>query len=551
MSGPPLNILLQQLRGLARPPDGGLTDGQLLARWLASRDEAAFELLIWRHGPTVLGVCQRLLRRSQDIEDAFQATFLVFLRKAGTIGKRDAVASWLYKVAYRMALRARMRSARQELLDGRDVLIPAPGTPDAVAWRDVRHVLDDEVSRLPARYRAVFVLCCLQGKTNGEAARELGVPTGTVLSQLSRARARLRARLTRRGVTLTAGALAADWAGEASAGVSLPLASSTLRAALAGTAEKAAAAGLITAQAAALTKGALQAMWLTKLKATTALVLSMTLIGGGGALTYRTFAAGPANRTGAETRADEPAGQGNGNTKTNDGDQNPGKLDRAGNLPQAPADAQARADVSLAENLEKLRAENAALAIRVKLLEEKLARAERSPGAPASRSVSTATVPPYAADRTTATGRVPPATVQDARDALEILRAQRDVKRAELEGAMIALQASQRSAQRIEALAKTAGVSHEEIDAAHDKVALDKVAVRVKEAQLQEQEIRLQQATRRLNDLQGAKAGERAAPPPVDQQQLKELRTELDQLRQKIDGLEKSTPPPSQKERRR
>ncbi|HZU37290.1 MAG TPA: RNA polymerase sigma factor, partial [Gemmataceae bacterium] len=277
MSGPALNTVLQQLRGLVRPPDGGLTDAQLLTRWLANRDEAAFELLVWRHGPTILGVCQRLLRGAQDIEDAFQATFLVFLRKATTIGKHEAVASWLYKVAYRVALQARLRSSRQKLLDGRDVLIPAPATADTVAWSDVRLVVDDEISRLPVRWRTVFVLCCLQGRTNEEAARELGVPTGTVLSRLSRARARLRSRLTRRGVTLTAGLVGAGWAAEASASVPVSLVNYTMKAVLLGAAQQAAAAGLVTAQVAALTKGALHAMWLTKVQTTAAVVLSVAL----------------------------------------------------------------------------------------------------------------------------------------------------------------------------------------------------------------------------------------------------------------------------------
>jgi RNA polymerase sigma factor (sigma-70 family) len=531
MPGLRWHTLLQQLRGLAQPSDGGLTDGQLLARWLASRDEAAFELLVWRHGPTVLGVCQRLLRRSQEIEDAFQATFLVFLRQAGTIGKRDAVASWLYKVAYRMALRARARSARQELLDGRDVLIPAPSTPDAVAWRDVQHVLDEEVSWLPARYRAVFVLCCLQGKTNEEAARELGLPTGTVLSQLSRARARLRARLTRRGVTLAAGVLAADGAGEASAGVPGSLVASTLRAALVGTAEKAAAAGIITAEAAALTKGALHAMWLTKLKTTVALVLSMALIGGGGALTYRTFAAAPGNgRSGDASAAEEPK---DAQTRT-EGPEKPLRVE-----PRTPERAM----------IEKLKDENAVLARRVRELEDRLASAEEAPfpggGTPATGGIPTPPASRLGTDRKLAASPVMPASVQDAKDAIEILQAQREIKRAELQRAMVSMRASQRKVQRIEALAGRDSVSSEEVETTRDRAALDKFEMQVKEAELREQEIRLQQAIRRLNDLQKAPAIPRAAPPTVDHQQLKEIRSELERLLRRLDSLEKGTTPPS------
>src|SRR5262249_46009009 len=199
---------LRQLRKAIPPAHvGTIPDAQLLARFVRHRDEAAFELLVWRHGPMVLSVCRRVLRDAWDVDDAFQATFLTLVRRAGSIGKRESVSSWLYTVAYRVALRARgraaRRSARQEGLGGIDVAAAAPGPDTALAWREVGPVLDAEVQRLPEKYRAAFVLCCLEGKTNEEAARELGCPKGTVLSRLARARERLRRRLSDRGLLLS------------------------------------------------------------------------------------------------------------------------------------------------------------------------------------------------------------------------------------------------------------------------------------------------------------------------------------------------------------
>ncbi len=203
MAGVDLGNVLRRLRRLFdRPGYPTPTDAEVLARFLAERDEAAFELLVWRHGPAVLGLCRRMLRREQDAEDAFQATFLTLARRAHSIGRRQSVGSWLYKVAYRVALRARERSCRAAVLPLAGQPEPAgraPDGPDA----EVRSLLDEEVSRLPDKYRAAVVLCYLQGKTNTEAARELGCPRGTIDSRLAWARQRLRQRLVRRGVTLS------------------------------------------------------------------------------------------------------------------------------------------------------------------------------------------------------------------------------------------------------------------------------------------------------------------------------------------------------------
>jgi len=313
-----------QLRRLIGRQSGcTLTDAQLLEEFVTERDEAAFEVLVWRHGTMVLSLCQRVLHDSHEAEDAFQVTFLVFARKAGSIGKRDSVGSWLYKVAYRVALRLRTRkasrSAREEPLDD----LPAREATDEVLWHDLRPVLDEEINRLPEKYRAAFVLCYLQGHTNEEAAERLGCPKGTILSRLARGRERLRSRLARRGLALSVGGLATVLSQNAvSAAVPAALVSSTIQAAIPFAAGQA-VAGLVSASVASLTEGVLHTMFLTKLKFATAALLALATLGTGvGLFSYQTLA-GPANKVEAaaafqeeqrrpesERRPDERRGEG-------------------------------------------------------------------------------------------------------------------------------------------------------------------------------------------------------------------------------------------------
>jgi RNA polymerase sigma factor (sigma-70 family) len=222
--------LIDHLRRLVVPAGAaGQPDAALLERFLESRDDLAFEVLLWRHGPMVLGVCRRVLHHAQDVEDAFQATFLALVQKGGSIGRRESVASWLYKVAYRVALRARAAAAKRARREHPVYDARAAEPADEVLRNDLRSVLDEEVNRLPARYRVPFVLCYLQGKTHQQAARELGCPPGTVSYRLAWARQRLRVRLTRRGLALPAGGFAALLSQTtASALVPVPLATSTL-----------------------------------------------------------------------------------------------------------------------------------------------------------------------------------------------------------------------------------------------------------------------------------------------------------------------------------
>jgi RNA polymerase sigma factor (sigma-70 family) len=274
----PLRLLLHRLRGLTGSVEGGLTDAELLERFVARRDEAAFEVLLWRHGPMVLGVCRRLLRRDHDVEDAFQATFLALARKAGSIGRREALAGWLYQVAYRVGLTARAVAVKRAARERPWYDLPGADLPDAVADNDLRAVLDEEVRRLPARYRLPFVLCHLQGLTNEEAAQQLGCPTGTVLSRLARARQRLRYCLTRRGVTLSAGALVVAAGEGLAAEVSADLVGKTLHTVLIVAAGKTAA---VAVPVVTLTRGVLRAMLLSRLQNALVAVLALAAVGAG------------------------------------------------------------------------------------------------------------------------------------------------------------------------------------------------------------------------------------------------------------------------------
>src|SRR5689334_262291 len=170
---------------------GGLSDGQLLERFVGRREQAVFEAIVHRHGAMVWGVCRRVLRDHHDAEDAFQATFLVLARKARSVVPREKLGPWLYGVAYKTAMKARAMRAKRRT---REVQVPDMPEPEA-ASRDLRddltELLDGELSRLPGRYRIPIVLCDLEGQTHQEAARQLGWPIGTVSSRLSRARSML------------------------------------------------------------------------------------------------------------------------------------------------------------------------------------------------------------------------------------------------------------------------------------------------------------------------------------------------------------------------
>jgi RNA polymerase sigma factor (sigma-70 family) len=284
-----LDPVVQRLhRAVAAREAASMTDGQLLDCYLQTRDEGAFEALVRRHGPMVLGVCRRVLRDPNEADDAFQATFLVLVRKAASVTPRDRVANFLYGVAHQTAVRARSAAARRRRRER-----PAGELPETPARRadppdDLREFLDRELSALPVKYRAAVVCCDLKGQTHQEAARRLGCPEGTLASRLCRGRRMLAARLTRRGVTASAGALAEILSGEASAGLPASLLRSTLQAAR---------AGEVSFEVAALTKGVLRAMSLTKARMVAAVLFTAGVVALGGGLLSR-----------PEAVADQPAG---------------------------------------------------------------------------------------------------------------------------------------------------------------------------------------------------------------------------------------------------
>jgi RNA polymerase sigma factor (sigma-70 family) len=293
MAKSPLSRVVQRIRGIMLQRGGdGITDGHLLELFIAERDDAAFEALLRRHGPPVLGVCRRVLDNEQDAEDAFQTTFLVLARKAGSIRPRQMVGNWLYGVAYRTAQEARRARARRKAREKRLSEMPRPHKMDDSS-ADLRQVLDRELTRLPDNYRAAIVLCDLEGMTQKQVAQQLGWPEGTVASRLARARALLAKRLVRHGPLLSAASLAAALAQSAAPACVPPtLALSTLNAASLLAAGKAAASGIVSANVMNLMEGVMKSMLMTKLKVTTALVLAVGVIAAGMAgFTFRLLAA--------------------------------------------------------------------------------------------------------------------------------------------------------------------------------------------------------------------------------------------------------------------
>jgi len=259
------------------------TDGQLLDRFAAHRDEAAFEELLRRHGPMVLGVCRRLLHADHDADDVFQATFLVFVHKARSIRKGTALGSWLYGVAYRLALKARAGAARRRLHERRVAeMRPIHVTSDP-SWDELVPILDEELARLPERLRAPLVLCYLEGKSNAEAARELGWAAGSLSKLLARGRELLRQRLTRRGVALSSAVLALALAEHASAAVPATLGQATLAAGLAATAG-ARLLAIVSTRVADLVQIGARDLSLAKGKLVLALLIALGALGVGAGL---------------------------------------------------------------------------------------------------------------------------------------------------------------------------------------------------------------------------------------------------------------------------
>ena len=242
----------------------GLTDAQLLDRFVTRRDEAAFKAIVERHGRTVLAACRSVLRNPSDAEDAFQATFLVLVRKARTIWVGDSLACWLYKVARRIAVQANVDASRRREVEGRAGAMRGP-----IAGRDEsdddRRALHEEIARLPEKFRAPILLCDIEERTRDEAAGHLGWSAGTVASRLARGRALLRDRLARRGFASVAGPAALLAACRAEAAVPEAWIGSTVEAAMAVAAGGAVVAGS-SSTAVALSERGVRAMLVLKLK---------------------------------------------------------------------------------------------------------------------------------------------------------------------------------------------------------------------------------------------------------------------------------------------
>jgi RNA polymerase sigma factor (sigma-70 family) len=281
-----LSQVVKHLRQTALLQEGGArTDGQLLDAFIARRDEGAFELLLRRHGPMVLGVCRRLLS-AHDAEDAFQATFLVLVRKAASIVPREMVANWLHGVAYNVARKVRALNARRQAKERQVMVVPERCAAPQDLWQDLQPLLDQELNGLPDKYRLPVVLCDLEGKTRKAAAQQLGWQEGTLSGRLSRARSMLARRLARHGFSVSGGALAAVLA-EQSASASIPaaLVAGTLQ--LAGMlAAGPVSLAVIPPKITTLMEGVMKAMLLHKLKNALTVCLVAGLFCGVGAAGY-------------------------------------------------------------------------------------------------------------------------------------------------------------------------------------------------------------------------------------------------------------------------
>jgi RNA polymerase sigma factor (sigma-70 family) len=276
-------LVLRHIRTLAAAGRSHkLTDRQLLEQYSRGRDEEAFAALLRRHGPMILRVCQRVLGHWQDAEDVFQATFLVLARKAPTLQAKESIGTWLYEVAHRLAQDARRKRFRQRVREEKASRQPHTDQLSEITARELVEVVDEELNRLAEKYRAPLVLCCLEGRSGDEAARQLACSLSTLKRRLSRGRELLHARLTRRGLALSATALSGLLLqNTASAAVPVALADATIEAAMAYTVTGVASA-VVSAQVLTLSEGVLKGMFLTKLKIAAALVIVTVIAGGAG-----------------------------------------------------------------------------------------------------------------------------------------------------------------------------------------------------------------------------------------------------------------------------
>jgi RNA polymerase sigma factor (sigma-70 family) len=316
--------VVPRLRSVALASHGAMSDAELLDRFVAARDgrprdcsrrgvddgEAAFEVMVRRHGPMVFAVCRRVLRHAQDAEDAFQATFLVLAHKAASVSPRNKLAGWLHGVAHRTALKARHRAARRSEVEkkvpprGQEPMQPDTTDPN---WDEVEPLLDQELAALPERYRLPIILCDLEGRLRSEVAASLGCSEGTLSSRLTRGRRLLAERLKRRGVCLSGAAVALVLT-ERSAALAEPLIRATVPAAVSSVSASAAGVAAVSPNVAHLAKGVMKSMFLQKLQtvAVAAVAAAAVAVAVMGVAAYRGQAA-PVPKTAPAPALDEKA----------------------------------------------------------------------------------------------------------------------------------------------------------------------------------------------------------------------------------------------------
>ncbi len=273
MANSSFDTLVSYLHGMV--PDRPQQDDGLLLTHFAQGDESAFASLVRRHAALVWGVCRRKLGNAQDAEDAFQATFLVLARKAPTLARIGPLGPWLHRVASRTAVKARVRAARLAARETAAAVEPSVESAPDTSQPELRAVLDEEVSRLPEKYRLPVVMCYLEGVTNEEAARRLALPRGTILSRLARAREKLKARLLRRGLGPCSAVGVAALSESAEVSIPSALVDKLLQAG------PMLRTGKFSTSVITLTEGVFSSMFLPKLKVTALVLLAFALVASG------------------------------------------------------------------------------------------------------------------------------------------------------------------------------------------------------------------------------------------------------------------------------
>ena len=297
-----VRLTLRENEAAAQP------DAQLLEAFLELRDETAFAAIVRRHGPMVLGVCKRFLRSHHDAEDAFQAVFLVFMKRADSIRPKSQLANWLYGVAFKTACKTRAYLGKRRLREWSVASVPERGCPESQEWGDFWLLLDQELNQLPDIYRAPIVLCDLEGKSRREAAHALGLLDGTLSGRLARARSRLAARLSRRGVSLSGAAMAAALLEEtASATLPAGLVMSTTKIAFALACKGSVLASSSSLGIISITKGVLRSMFIAKVWQTSAVLIVSTLAVGAGAGVMTVRGGNPDGAFGQTAQSGAPA----------------------------------------------------------------------------------------------------------------------------------------------------------------------------------------------------------------------------------------------------